>query len=90
MLNELKVDFDCIGDVRGEGLFLGLEIINQKQRPDPRLAGHIKNEMRNRNILISTDGPYDSVLKSKPPLCFAKVDAEKVVEHLHVITRCAN
>lgn len=87
MLDELKDDFDCIGDVRGSGLFLGIEIINQEQMPDPRLAGHIKNEMRNRNILISTDGPYDSVLKSKPPLCFAKVDAEKVVQHIHEILK---
>lgn len=85
LLNDLKNDFNCIGDVRGFGLFLGVEIVNKDQKPDTRLAGIIKNELRNRNILISTDGPFDNVLKSKPPLCFTKADAEKVVQHIYEI-----
>lgn len=82
LLNELKNEFGCIGDVRGSGLFLGAEIVDQDQKPDTRLAGIIKNELRNRNILISTDGPYDNVIKSKPPLCFTKADAEYVVQQI--------
>jgi len=82
---ELASDFKCIGDVRGSGLFLGFEIINDDDKPDTQLAKQIKNRLRDRHILISTDGPYDSVLKSKPPLCFNKDNAEKVVENIFEI-----
>ncbi|MCK5471330.1 MAG: aminotransferase class III-fold pyridoxal phosphate-dependent enzyme, partial [Cyclobacteriaceae bacterium] len=87
ILNDLKNDFECIADVRGSGLFLGVEIVNEEQKPDTRLAGILKNDLRNRNILISTDGPYDNVLKSKPPLCFTKADAEKVVRNIYEILK---
>ncbi len=87
LLNDLKDDFDCIGDVRGSGLFLGVEIVNKEQNPDTKLAGIIKNELRNRNILIGTDGPFDNVLKSKPPLCFTQADAEKVVQKMSEILK---
>ena len=50
--------------------------------PDTELAHHIKNELRNRYILINTDGPYDSVLKMKPPLRFSKEDAFKTIDNL--------
>lgn len=87
LMNELKHDFDYIGDVRGSGLFLGFEIIYENGKQHTDLAGHIKNELRNRNILISTDGPYDNVLKSKPPLCFTNADAEMVVENIYEILK---
>ena len=84
----LQEKYKCIGDVRGNGLFLGIEIIkNNGIIPNPELAHLIKNQLRNHNILISTDGPFDSVLKTKPPLCFTKENAllvttqiEKVLE----------
>lgn len=87
LMHELNMDFDCIGDIRGSGLFLGFEIINKDGKQNTTLASHIKNEMRNRHILISTDGPYDNVLKSKPPLCFTKKNAEKVAENIHQILK---
>jgi len=49
------------------------------RQPDQKLAQHIKNELRHKHILISTDGPYDNVLKTKPPLCFTKLNAKEVV-----------
>jgi len=80
LLKELVLKYPCIGDVRGSGLFLGVEIVKQHTKlPDTTLAKHIKNELRKRNILISTDGFHDNILKTKPPLCFTKNDAEKVV-----------
>lgn len=80
LLKDLMKKYKCIGDVRGSGLFIGIEIVkDSKTSPHTELANHIKNEMRNRNILISTDGRYDNVLKTKPPLCFSKENAEKVV-----------
>jgi ethanolamine-phosphate phospho-lyase len=82
LINELKKDFSSIGDVRGSGLFLGFEMVDESGQPDTALAAHIKNELRNRNILISTDGPHNNVLKSKPPLCFSKTNAERVAENM--------
>lgn len=80
LLSALRNKYDCIGDVRGSGLFLGVEIVKPDSiEPDTELAHHLKNQLRNRHILISTDGPHDSVLKSKPPLCFTKENAEEVV-----------
>ena len=87
LMLELANDFQCIGDVRGSGLFLGFEIIDKEGNHDTALASKIKNELRNRHILISTDGPKDNVLKSKPPLCFSKRNAEEVVENIHQILK---
>ena len=82
LLLDLKNKFNCIGDVRGSGLFLGIELIDEKNKANTLLAQHIKNELRENHILISTDGPHDSVLKSKPPLCFTKQNAKTVVKHI--------
>ncbi|PZX52118.1 hydroxylysine kinase /5-phosphonooxy-L-lysine phospho-lyase [Algoriphagus ratkowskyi] len=88
LFRELKKKHACIGDVRGSGLFIGVEIVKPgTTEPDTALASHIKNEMRNRNILISTDGPHDSVLKTKPPLCFTKENALTVVENIDMILK---
>ncbi len=88
LLLELQKKYDCIGDVRGSGLFLGIEIIKENSiEPNIELASFIKNELRNRNILISTDGPFDSVIKTKPPLCFTKENANKVVENIAEIIK---
>ena len=85
---ELQKKYDCIGDIRGSGLFLGMEIIKENSiEPNIELAYHIKNELRNRNILISTDGPFDSVIKTKPVLCFTKENAKKVVDNIDEILK---
>jgi 4-aminobutyrate aminotransferase and related aminotransferases len=78
-LNYLKSKFECIGDVRGEGLFLGIEIIGNKKSPNTALAQEIKNSLRDKNILLSTDGPFDNVIKTKPPLVFNKENVDRVV-----------
>ena len=85
-LKTLQKQFACIGDVRGSGLFIGIELIKDEHlSPDTVLAALVKNELRNRNILVSTDGPYDSVIKSKPPLCFTKENVDQVLSELQDI-----
>ncbi len=85
---KLQDKYSCIGDVRGSGLFLGIEIVKENSiHPDKALAQKIKNELRNQNILISTDGPYDNVLKTKPPLCFTKENAKTVVDTIDEILK---
>ena len=88
----LQEKYSCIGDVRGSGLFLGIEIIKGDDiTPDPELAHLIKNQLRDQHILISTDGPFDSVLKTKPPLCFTKENALLVTTQIErVLARYCN
>jgi ethanolamine-phosphate phospho-lyase len=87
-LQRLMHRYPCIGDVRGSGLFIGIEIVEKDSRqPDTELAHHIKNELKNRNILISTDGKFDNIIKTKPPMCFTKEDVRKVVQAIdHILT----
>lgn len=84
-LEQLKQAYKQIGDVRGSGLFLGVELITAAGDPNTKLAKIIKNEIRKKNILISTDGPYDSVLKIKPPLYFNKENAQELLDNLKII-----
>ncbi len=83
-LKQLQFQFDEIADVRGSGLFIGVEIYNMQGQPNTELAQKIKNGLREQFILIGTDGPFDNVLKIKPPLYFNERDAEILV---HAITQ---
>ncbi len=67
-----------IGDVRGTGLFLGVELVRDRATLDPATeeAGRIVNRMRARGVLCSTDGPLDNVLKFKPPMVFGAAEAD--------------
>lgn len=89
LFRKVSDEFSQIGDVRGSGLFIGVEIIkdNGTMEPDTHLASVIKNELRNQNILVSTDGPFDSVIKTKPPLCFTKENAHQVIDHIYEILK---
>ncbi|MEO0572390.1 MAG: aminotransferase class III-fold pyridoxal phosphate-dependent enzyme [Bacteroidota bacterium] len=85
-LNELQQQYDQIGNIRGSGLFLGIDIVKPGTTlPDKELAHHLKNSLRDRHILVSTDGPADNVIKSKPPMCFTRNNVEEVVENMGYI-----
>ena len=87
-LNTLKKDFNCIGDIRGSGLFIGIEIVNNDSKnPNTSLAQIIKNELRRDYILVGSDGPYDNVIKSKPPICFSKENVNQVISSLKLILK---
>ena len=75
-LNKLKFKFPIIGDVRGLGLFLGVEIINniETKEPGTKKADYICNRLREKNILIGLEGPSENVIKIRPPLCLSKED----------------
>ena len=81
-LRKVQKDFRQIGDVRGSGLFIGIDLVTDLQTCEPHteLAQYLKNKLRENYILVSTDGPNDNVIKMKPPLCFGKVDVDEVVE----------
>jgi len=74
-----------IGDVRGAGLFIGVELIRDKDTLEPatREAAAIKDALREEHILISTDGPFENVLKIKPPLVFSRKNADRLVSAIN-------
>jgi 4-aminobutyrate aminotransferase-like enzyme/Ser/Thr protein kinase RdoA (MazF antagonist) len=84
-LRGLQERFPLIGEVRGEGLFLGIELVrekNSKLLPAAAEASYLAQRMRERGILMSTDGPDHNVIKIKPPMCFSKPQADFLLEQL--------
>ncbi|WP_420643835.1 aminotransferase class III-fold pyridoxal phosphate-dependent enzyme [Candidatus Leptofilum sp.] len=86
-LRNLQTEFPLIGDVRGLGLYIGAELVRDPQTLEPaaKEASYIANRMRDKGILISTDGPLHNVLKIKPPLVFTAENADFLVKTLEEI-----
>ncbi len=78
-LRDLQEYLPCIGDVRGEGLFLGVELISPEGLPATETAQQVKNALRESAILIGTDGPANNVLKIKPPLPFSRENCDSLI-----------
>jgi len=77
-LRELQKRYEIIADVRGSGLFLGVELLNGSP-PAPLEANRIVNRMREQGILLGTDGPHHNVLKIRPPMPFSEADADLLI-----------
>lgn len=90
-LNALKSRHALIGDVRGRGLFLGVELVRDPETREPAdtEATEIIEQMKNRGILLSTDGPLHNVIKIKPPMPFSEADATRVVKNLDEVLSAA-
>jgi 4-aminobutyrate aminotransferase-like enzyme len=73
-----------IGDVRGAGLFVGIELVRDRQTLEPaaREAKVVVNALKDRGILAGTEGPLRNVVKIKPPLVFTESNADLLVETL--------
>lgn len=84
-LRQLATDFPIIGDVRGQGLFLGIELVNKNMEPLGEQTDYLANRMKDHGILMSTDGPDHNVLKIKPPMVFNQQNAEELVYYLRKI-----
>ena len=82
--HRLKDKYECIGDIRGVGLFLGIEFVRSRstKEPDDALAHEIVQKMKERYFLMSTDGPYHNVIKFKPPMIFSKDEADLLYSNL--------
>ncbi len=80
-LRELQQQFDLIGDVRGLGLFIGVELVEDRESKQPatETAARLIEYFKHNQILLSTEGPFYNVLKIKPPLAFAREDADKFI-----------
>jgi 4-aminobutyrate aminotransferase-like enzyme/Ser/Thr protein kinase RdoA (MazF antagonist) len=71
-----------IGDVRGDGLLVGVELIDEAGRPAARNARQVTEAMRERGVLISATGPAGNVLKVRPPLVFQHEHADLLLQTL--------
>ena len=83
-LLKIKDDFDYLGDVRGPGLFIGLDIVDNKEdkNPDREKAIEIVEILKGKGVLISNAGQYRNVLKLRPPLVFDSSHADFLLDEL--------
>ena len=83
-LRALQERHACIGDVRGNGLFLGIEFVEDRQTkvPDAATASHVVNAICRSGVLLSTDGPLHNVIKIKPPMVLSEADIDMTLRLL--------
>ncbi|MCZ2458953.1 MAG: aminotransferase class III-fold pyridoxal phosphate-dependent enzyme [Chitinophagales bacterium] len=83
-LKVLMNKYPVIGDVRGHGLFIGVEMVKDRDTKKPAVPeiDIVVEKMKKRGILLSTDGPLHNVLKIKPPVVFSKENADEFVQNL--------
>lgn len=84
-LRAMRGQHPLIGDVRGSGLFIGVELVRDRASRSPAAneATHVANRMRELGVLIGTDGPLHNVLKLRGPLCMTVADADRILETMH-------
>ncbi|TPI40152.1 aspartate aminotransferase family protein [Mesorhizobium sp. B3-1-6] len=81
-LQELKKDFPLIGDVRGQGLMLAIELVKDRatKEPAPEATLQVFEETRRQGLIASRSGPYRNVIRMCPPLCLSMADLDNVVD----------
>uniref|UniRef100_A0A6Q2Z5N2 Ethanolamine-phosphate phospho-lyase n=1 Tax=Esox lucius TaxID=8010 RepID=A0A6Q2Z5N2_ESOLU len=87
LLEQLKEKHPLVGDIRGCGLFVGVELVRDRVKLTPATAEcqDIIYKLKEQHILLSADGPHRNVLKLKPPMCFSEEDVDLVVEKIDQI-----
>jgi 4-aminobutyrate aminotransferase-like enzyme len=83
-LRELQSRHELIGDVRGLGLFVGVELVSDRESLAPAAdeAAWIIERLKDRGFLVSTDGPLHNVLKIKPPMVLQTEDIDEFLAAL--------
>jgi 4-aminobutyrate aminotransferase-like enzyme len=81
-LREVAARHELVGDVRGEGLFVGVELVTDRgaRIPAGAAAARVVEAVKARGVLISSDGPAHNVLKIKPPMVLSAYDVDHAVE----------
>ena len=80
-LAELAERHAAIGDIRGDGLFKAVELVNDRQTREPAtdLAGRVVEGLRKRRVLTGRIGKDNNVLKLRPPMVFSRENADYFV-----------
>lgn len=88
-LSELQHQHQAIGDVRGAGLMIGVELVKDRQtkEPDRELTSKVHELSKDLGLLIGKGGLYRNVLRIKPPLCISKADVDFIVQVLDYALR---
>jgi 4-aminobutyrate aminotransferase-like enzyme/Ser/Thr protein kinase RdoA (MazF antagonist) len=86
-LKSLQARYALIGDVRGSGLFLGIDLVVDRETREaaPLQASYVVNRLRDCGILAGTDGPHHNVIKLRPPLVFSEADANLFIATLDAV-----
>jgi 4-aminobutyrate aminotransferase-like enzyme/Ser/Thr protein kinase RdoA (MazF antagonist) len=88
-LNQLKASHSLIGDTRGQGLFIGIELVRDRETLSPAAteAADLVEQMKQRGVLLSTDGPFHNVIKIKPPIVFSRHDADLLLSEMDAVLK---
>ena len=86
-LSKMQQEFPVIGEVRGQGLFLGIELTDGEMNPQTGKAAYLAHRMKELGILMSTDGKDVNVMKIKPPMVFSRSHADQLLDALKLILR---
>jgi 4-aminobutyrate aminotransferase-like enzyme len=80
-LRELAGRYAIVGEARGSGLFIGVELVRDRETLEPAAeeASFISNRFREKGILLGTDGPFHNVIKIRPPMPFSETDADLLI-----------
>ncbi|RVB70738.1 aminotransferase class III-fold pyridoxal phosphate-dependent enzyme, partial [Mesorhizobium sp. M6A.T.Cr.TU.014.01.1.1] len=81
LLRPLAERHECIGEVRGAGLFFGAELVHDREtrEPAPDIAEQVANRMRHRGVLMGKTGIHGNVLKIRPPMPFSRDNADVLI-----------
>jgi 4-aminobutyrate aminotransferase-like enzyme len=86
-LDELAGRHEAVGDVRGTGLLLGVDLVDDRETRAParETANQVVNDLRERGILVGLTGRAENVLKIRPPLVFGREHADRLIETLDAV-----
>ncbi|XP_041363734.1 ethanolamine-phosphate phospho-lyase-like isoform X2 [Gigantopelta aegis] len=86
-LREMQKNFPIIGDVRGVGMFVGADLVEDPTTRKPAVseATYITHRLKEERILFSRDGPNRNVLKFKPPMCFTLENVDLLCDKLEMV-----
>ena len=85
-LRKLGEQHELIGDVRGKGLFYGLELVRDRETREPAdtEARKVAEHLRQNRILLGVSGPCRNVIKIRPPLVFSRENADQLLDGLQL------
>ena len=81
-ITQLQEKYDVIGDVRGEGLMIGIELVKDRKTKEPASAetAEVMEQLRHADLLVGKGGMTGNVLRVKPPLCLTEADGHFIVD----------
>jgi 4-aminobutyrate aminotransferase-like enzyme len=88
-LLELQKAHPEIGDVRGRGLYIGVDLVSDRatKGPDAPLARRVSEQMKDEGVIVVPTGTYENVLKVKPPMVFSRANADQLADTLDRVLR---